>query len=249
MENVCCKSETAQIMDKEVVCEQARSSENSLFGINKLAEYLPNVAVSGLLPDGAKDSAVKERIVDKSDHDFGKTTATIASSNGELQVRKNVLVSKPYPETVAGTSNNLQKQVPSPKGSCSRSLNAGHNKGQGDRNSYGGLSYNVNARSSECYKCTRSDGLYNVNARSSECYKCTRSVESPSSDTPKSEISEWSSSCSHNHTDNQLDTLLYQSTNTDVGGVLEALRRAKMSLRKSEQTESTMPESVGTSST
>jgi hypothetical protein len=213
MENACCKRETNQIMGKKVVCEQARSSENDLFGNNKLSEYLPKGTVSGLLPNAAKDSVVEECIVDNSGHDFGKATTTIASSDGELQVTKDALVIKSYPETDAGTSNNLEKSVPSPKGSCSSILNAGHNKGQGDRNLDSGSSYNANA-------C------------SSERYKYTPSVESPSSDTPKSEVSEWSSSCFHNHTDNHLDTLLNQSTSNDVRSVLEALQRAKMSLRE-----------------
>ncbi|GJM88738.1 hypothetical protein PR202_ga05291 [Eleusine coracana subsp. coracana] len=211
MENACGEKETAQIMDKEVFCEQTTSSKNNHSGINKLSEYLlPEGSVSGLLPNAAMDCATEECKVVKADHDFGKVTAIVASSGGGLQVRKDVLEAKGYMETVEETSNTPEK---SPQESCDSSLNAGKNKDQGDGNSDSGLNYNVNARSSEHY----------IN---------TPSVGSPSCDTPKSEVSEWSSSCFHNHTDNQLDTQLYQSSCNDVGGVLEALQRAKMSLRE-----------------
>ncbi|GJN14554.1 hypothetical protein PR202_gb01396 [Eleusine coracana subsp. coracana] len=187
------------------------SSKNNHSGINKLSEYLlPEGSVSGLLPNAAMDCATEECKVVKDDHDFGKATAIVASSSGGLQVRKDVLEAKGCMETVEGTSNSPEK---SPQESCDSSLNAGKNKDQGDGNSDSGLNYNVNARSSERY----------IN---------TPSVGSPSCDTPKSEVSEWSSSCFHNYTDNQLDTQLYQSSCNDVGGVLEALQRAKMSLRE-----------------
>ncbi|TVU19602.1 hypothetical protein EJB05_35761 [Eragrostis curvula] len=200
IKSACGKRETAQIMDKKLVSEQTRSSKNNLFGINKLSEYLP------------KDSAIEECKVDKSEHDL-KATATGFSSNGELQVREDVLATKSYPETVERTSNNLKNSGPSPQGICDSSLNAEDNKGQRDGNSDSSSIYNANARSSE----------HNLN---------TPSVGSPSSDTPKSEVSEWSSSCFHNHTDNLLDMQMYQSSGNDVGGVLEALQRAKMSLRE-----------------
>ncbi|CAL4901025.1 unnamed protein product [Urochloa decumbens] len=162
-ENACERREAARIVDKEVVCEHARSMSN----------------------------------------------AAVASSHGELQVRKGVLTTKSYLE---GSGNNLGKSAPRPQGSCDGILNARYDKGQGDENSDSGSSYHVNARSSE----------RDIN---------TSSVGSPLSDTPKSEVSEWSSSCFHNHTDNQIDGQLHQPSSDDVGGVLEALQRARMSLR------------------
>lgn len=209
-ENVCGSRETAQIVDKEVVCEQATSSENNLYGINSPSEYVPKCSGSELPPNVAKDNVIEQCKVDGSDHDFGLiTNVTVASSHGELQVRKDVLTTQSYPE---GSGTNVRKSTPPPPGSFDSSLNAGHNKGQGDENSDSGSSYNTIAHSSERY----------INASS---------VGSPLSDTPKSEVSEWSSSCFHNHTDNQLDTQPRQLSSDVVGGVLEALQHAKMSLR------------------
>ncbi|WVZ98766.1 hypothetical protein U9M48_044157 [Paspalum notatum var. saurae] len=204
-ENACGRRVTAQVVDKEVVCEH----DNNIHGFNNHCEYLPKGSDSGLPPNVAKDGAIEQCKVDGPDHGFGLTTLTVTSSHGELQVRKDVWTTKSYPE---GSGNNLGKSTPSPPGSCDSSLNAGHKKGQGDENSDSGSSYNANARSSERYANTSSVG-------------------SPLSDTPKSEVSEWSSSCFHNHTDNQLDTQLHQPSSDDVEGVIEALQRAKMSLR------------------
>uniref|UniRef100_A0A0A9DKF7 Uncharacterized protein n=1 Tax=Arundo donax TaxID=35708 RepID=A0A0A9DKF7_ARUDO len=210
--NACGTRETAQNMDKEVVCEQAISSENNLFGINDPSKYLLMDSFSELTSNAAEYSAIEQCKIDDN-HDFGKTTGTVASGDSELPVRKDVLVTKRFLEIVEGSGNNLGKSSPTPQGSCDSSLNDRHNKGQGDENSDSGSSYHADARSSERY----------INAPS---------VGSPLSDTPKSEVSEWSSSCFHNYTDNQLDTQLHQPSNDDVGGVLEALQRAKMSLRE-----------------
>ncbi|TKW27012.1 hypothetical protein SEVIR_3G229000v4 [Setaria viridis] len=204
-ENASGRMETAQIVDKEMVCEHARSSED----YHNPSEFLPKGSVLELPPNVAKDSVIEQRKADGSDHDFVVGTAIVASSHGELQVRKNVLTTKSYLE---GSGNNLGKSVLPPQASCDSILNARYDKGQGDENSDSGSSYRVNARSFERY----------VN---------TSSVGSPLSDTPKSEVSEWSSSCFHNHTENQLDTRLHQPSSDDVGGVLEALQRARMSLR------------------
>ncbi|KAJ1263147.1 hypothetical protein BS78_09G161700 [Paspalum vaginatum] len=203
--NACGRRVTAQVKDKEVVCEQG----NNIHGIDNHCECLPKGSDSGLPPNVDKDSAIEQCKVDGPDHGFGLTSLTVTSGHGELQVRKDLWTTKSYPE---GSGNNLGKSTPPPPGRCDSSLNAGHKKGQGDENSDSGSSYNVNARSSERYANTSSVG-------------------SPLSDTPKSEVSEWSSSCFHNHTDNQLDTQLHQPSSDDVEGVIEALQRAKMSLR------------------
>jgi len=208
-ENACGRRETAQIVDKEVVCEHARSSEDNLHGINNPAEYLQKGSVSELPQNAAKDGVIEECKTDGPDHDFVASTVTVASHHSELQVRKDVLTTKSY---LGGNDNNLGKSVPPPQGSCGSILNARYDKDQGDENSDSGSSYHVNAHSSERY----------IN---------TSSVGSPLSDTPKSEVSEWSSSCFHNHTDNQLDTQIRQPSSNDVGGVLEALQRARISLR------------------
>ena len=208
-ENACGRRETAQIVDKEVVCEHARSSEDNLHGINNPAEYLQKGSVSELPQNAAKVGVIEQCKTDVSDHDFVASTVTVASHNSELQVRKDVLTTKSY---LGGNDNNLGKSVPPPQGSCGSILNARYDKDQGDENSDSGSSYHVNAHSSERY----------IN---------TSSVGSPLSDTPKSEVSEWSSSCFHNHTDNQLDTQIRQPSSNDVGGVLEALQRARISLR------------------
>nr|CAB3461320.1 unnamed protein product [Digitaria exilis] len=203
------RSETAQLVDKEVFSEHARSSEENLHVINNPSEYQPKGFVLELPQNVAKDSVIEHCKVDGSVHGFVATTATVASSYGELQVRKDVLTTKSYLE---GSGNNLGKSAPPPQGSCDIILNAICDKGQGDENSDSGSSYHVNGRSSERY----------VNASS---------FGSPLSDTPKSEVSEWSSSCFHNHTDNQLETQLHQPSCDDVGAVLEALQCARMSLR------------------
>ncbi|CAN6328058.1 unnamed protein product [Urochloa humidicola] len=208
-ENTCGRREAAQIVDKEVVCEHARSSEDNLYGINNTSEFLPKGSVSALPTNVAKDGVIGQCKADGSDHKFVVSTATVASSHGELQARKDVLTTKSY---IQGSGNNLGKSAPPPQGSCDSTLNARHDRGQGDENSDSGSSYHVNARSSERYMNTSSVG-------------------SPLSDTPKSEVSEWSSSCFHNHIDNQIDAQLHQPSSDDVGGVLEALQRARMSLR------------------
>lgn len=198
------RMETAQIVDKEMVCEHARSSEDIHLAINNPYEFLLKGSVSELSPNVAKDSVMEQRKADGSDHDFVVGTTTVASSHGELQVSKDVLTTKSYLD--------LGISVLPPQASCDSSLNARYDKGQGDENSDCGSSYRVNARSSERY----------VN---------TSSIGSPLSDTRKSEVSEWSSSCFHNHSDNQLDTQLHEPSSDNVGGVLEALQRARMSLR------------------
>ncbi|PUZ65745.1 hypothetical protein GQ55_3G249700 [Panicum hallii var. hallii] len=208
-DNACGRRGTAQIVDKEVVCEHARSSEDNLHGINKPAEYLQKGSVSELPQNAAKDGVIEQCKTDGSDHDFVASTVKVVSHHSELQVRKDVLTAKSY---LGGNGNNLGKPVPPPQGSCDSILNARFDKDQGDENSDSG---------SNCH----------VNARSSERYISTSSVGSPLSDTPKSEVSEWSSSCFHNHTDNQLDTQIGQPSSNDVGGVLEALQRARISLR------------------
>ncbi|CAN6332887.1 unnamed protein product [Urochloa humidicola] len=208
-ENACGMREAAQTVDKEVVCVHTRSNEDNLYGINNTSKFLPKGSVSALPTNVAKDGVIGQCKADGSDHNFVVSTATVASSHGELQVRKDVLTTKRY---IEGSGNNLGKSAPPPQGSCDSILNARHGKGQGDENSDSGSSYHVNARSSERY----------IN---------TSSVGSPLSDTPKSEVSEWSSSCFHNHTDNQIDAQLPQPSSDDVGGVLEALQRARMSLR------------------
>ncbi|CAN6337451.1 unnamed protein product [Urochloa humidicola] len=208
-ENYCGRREAAQIVDKEGVCEDARSSEDNLHGINNPSEFLPQGSVSALPLNVAKDSVIGQCKADGSDHNSVTSTAT-ASSHGELQVRKDVLTTKSYLE---GSGNNLGESAPPPQGSCDSILNARYDKGQGDENSDSG-------------------SIYHVNARSEVRYINTSSVGSPLSDTPKSEVSEWSSSCFHNHTDNQIDAQLHQPSSDDVGGVLEALQRARMSLRE-----------------
>ncbi|CAL4893832.1 unnamed protein product [Urochloa decumbens] len=207
-ENACGRREAGRIVDKEVVCEHARSSEDNLHGINNPSEFLPKGSVSALPPNVAKDSVIGQCKADGSDHNFVVSTATVASSHGELQVRKDVLTTK---SCLEGSGNNLGKSAPPPQGSCGSILNARHDKGRDDNSD--------------------SVSSYHVNAPSSERYINTSSVESPLSDTPKSEVSEWSSSCFHNHTDNQIDAQLHQPSSDDVGGVLEALQRARMSLR------------------
>ncbi|CAL4908458.1 unnamed protein product [Urochloa decumbens] len=207
--NACERREAARIVDKEVVCEHARSSEDNLHGINNPSEFLSEGSVSAFPPNVAKDNIIGQCKANGSDHNFVVSNAAVASSHGELQVRKGVLTTKSYLE---GSGNNLGKSAPRPQGSCDGILNARYDKGQGDENSDSGSSYHVNARSSE----------RDIN---------TSSVGSPLSDTPKSEVSEWSSSCFHNHTDNQIDGQLHQPSSDDVGGVLEALQRARMSLR------------------
>jgi len=208
-EIACGRRETARVVDKEVVCEQARSSDNNLHCINNPSECLPNGPVSELPQNVAKDSIIEQCKSDGFGHDCVVTTAAVIPSHGELQVRKAALTTKSNPE---GSGNNPGKPALPPQGSCKNRLNVEHRRGQGDENSDSG---------SSCH----------VKARSSERYIDTSSVGSPLSDTPKSEVSEWSSSCFHNHTDNQLDTQFQQCSNKDVGGVLEALQRAKMSLR------------------
>ncbi|KAK8456030.1 hypothetical protein SEVIR_4G264700v4 [Setaria viridis] len=117
--------ETAQIVDKEMVCEHARSSED----YHNPSEFLPKGSVSELPPNVAKDSVTEQRKADGSDHDFVVGTMIVASSHGELQVRKNMLTTKSYLE---GSGNNLGKSVLPPQASCDSILNARYDRGQGD---------------------------------------------------------------------------------------------------------------------
>ncbi|XP_062226599.1 uncharacterized protein LOC133924880 [Phragmites australis] len=79
------------------------------------------------------------------------------------------------------------------------------------------------------------DSGCNTNARPREHYAIKAPLDgSPSSDTLNSKVSDRSSSHFHDHTDSQLDTQTYRpssSSNVDVGSVLEALQRARISLR------------------
>lgn len=203
------RGRAAHIMNREVVSEEARSRDKDLSGINSPSECLLNESAFGLSTNAPNASAIGK--CEGSDNDFGRATAVVASVDDEFHARKDELVHKSYTEIFEGSENNLGRSASSPQKRYHSSPNAVHNKGQGDGNSDSGSSYHGNARSYEHYVTTSSLG-------------------SPLSDTPKSKVSEWSSSCFHNHIDNQID--MQPPSSDDVGGVLEALQRAKMSLRE-----------------
>ncbi|XP_037471652.1 uncharacterized protein LOC119345958 [Triticum dicoccoides] len=204
------RGRAAQIMNRELVGEEARSRDKKdLSGINSASEFLLNESAFGLSTNARNVSAIGK--CEGSDNDFERATAVVASVVDELHARKDELEHKSYTEIIEGSGNNLGRSASSPQKSYHSSPNAVHNKGQGDGNSDSGSSYHGNARSYEHYVTTPSLG-------------------SPLTDTPKSKVSEWSSSCFHNHTDNQID--MQPPSSDDVGGVLEALQRAKMSLRE-----------------
>ncbi|VAH19694.1 unnamed protein product [Triticum turgidum subsp. durum] len=204
------RGRAAQIVNRELVGEEARSRDKrDLSGINSPSECLSNESAFGLSTNARNVSAIGKS--EGSDNDFERATAVVASVVDELHARKDELVHKSYTKIIEGSGNNLGRSASSPQKGYHSSPNAVHNKGQGDGNSDSGSSYHGNARSYEHYVTTPSLG-------------------SPLSDTPKSKVSEWSSSCFHNHTDNQID--MQPPSSDDVGGVLEALQRAKMSLRE-----------------
>lgn len=205
------RGKAAQILDRQVVCEEIRSSDKDLFGINSSSECLLNGSSSGLSTNVPEVSFIGK--CKESDQDFLQATVVVASVDSELHVRKDELVNRSYTEVFEGSGNNIGRSISSPKKSYNSSPNAGHSKGQGDENS-------------------DTSSNYHANSHSYEHYMTTPSVGSSLSDTPKSKVSEWSLSCFHNHTDNQIDTQLYQPSRDDVGGVLEALQRAKISLRE-----------------
>ncbi|KAL5202384.1 hypothetical protein ABZP36_013336 [Zizania latifolia] len=207
------RDKAAQIKDVVVVSEEGGSSDRILFGIDSPSDCLSIDSVSKLPENAPAENAIEQHKVADSDHDFVTATATIVSVNSSSQVRKDELVHKSCTEIIEGSGNNIGRSSPSLQANYSSHQNARHNEGQGDESLDRGLGYHVNACSSEHYINTPSDA-------------------SPSSDTPKSKVSEWSSSCFHNHTDNQIDTRMHQPSSDDVGGVLEALQRAKMSLRE-----------------
>ncbi|KAF6984941.1 hypothetical protein CFC21_002880 [Triticum aestivum] len=204
------RGRAAQIMNRELVGEEARSRDKrDLSGINSPSECLLNESAFGLSTNAPNVSTIGK--CEGPDNDFERATAVVASVDDELRARKDEIVHKSYTEIIEGSVNNLGRPASSPQKGYHSSPNAVHNKGQGDGNSDSGSSYHGNARSYEHYVTTPSLG-------------------SPLSDTPKSKVSEWSSSCFHNHTDNQID--MQPPPSDDVGGVLEALQRAKMSLRE-----------------
>ncbi|KAF0927478.1 hypothetical protein E2562_033554 [Oryza meyeriana var. granulata] len=199
----------AQIKDKEVT-EEGGSNDKIFFTNDSPSECLSTDSVSGLPPNAPEENAIEQCKVTESDHNFGEATSIVVSVDSGPQVRKDELVNT---EIIEGSENNIGRSSPSLQGNCDSSRNARHNEGQVDESSDGGPGYHVNACSFEHY----------IN---------TPSVASRSSDTPKSKVSEWSSSCFHNHTDNQIDTQMHQPASDGVGDVLEALQRAKMSLRE-----------------
>ncbi|KAL6610306.1 hypothetical protein ACP70R_040275 [Stipagrostis hirtigluma subsp. patula] len=213
MENACTKRGSSQITGTDGVCDQARSCKKILFGSNSSSECLSKDSVSGSPLNAAEESAIECCKVNESYHDFRQNTTTVDSIDVKLHVRKDELVNKSCHEIVEGSGNNIRRSASSPQRSCDSSPSAGHNEGQGGESSDSGSNYQVNFPSSK--RC-----------------KNAPSVGSPLSDTPKSEVSKWSSSCFHDNSDNQLDTQLYQPSSDDVEGVLEALQLAKMSLRE-----------------
>uniref|UniRef100_A0A0E0DS59 Uncharacterized protein n=1 Tax=Oryza meridionalis TaxID=40149 RepID=A0A0E0DS59_9ORYZ len=206
------RDKAAQIKDKEV-SEVGGSSDKNLFANDNPSECLSTDSVSGLPPNAPEENAIKHCKVTECDRDFGEATSTVVSVDSGPQARKDELVNKSFTEIIEGSGNNIAKSSSSLQGNYEISQNARHNEDQVDESSGSGPSYHVNACSYEHY----------IN---------TPSVASRSSDTPKSKVSEWSSSCFHNHTDNQIDTQMHQPSTDGVGGVLEALQRAKMSLRE-----------------
>lgn len=206
------RGRVAQTMTKEVVPEVAQSRNKDLFGINNPSGCLLNSSACGLSPNDPEARATGK--CKEPDNDSGQASTVVASVDDELLVRKDELVHRSYTEITEGSGySNLGRSASSPQKCYNSSPNGGHNTGQGDGNSDSGSSYHANA-------C------------SYEHYGTTPSVGSPMSDTPKSKMSEWSSSCFHNHADNQIDVQPHQLSSDDVGGVLDALQRAKMSLRE-----------------
>ncbi|KAM0903967.1 hypothetical protein ACQ4PT_018313 [Festuca glaucescens] len=206
------RGRAGQIMTKEVVREEVQSRGKDLFGINSPSECLLNGSVSGLSSNAPEVRATGK--CKESGNDFGWATPVVASADSELHARKDELVHRSYTEIIEGSGcSNLGRSASSPQKGYTSIPITGHNKGQGDGNSDSGSNYHANAHPYEHYVTTPSVG-------------------SPLSDTPKSKMSEWSSSCFHNHTDNQIDMQPHQLSSDDVGGVLDALQRAKMSLRE-----------------
>ncbi|XP_040380494.1 uncharacterized protein LOC102707680 [Oryza brachyantha] len=206
------RDKDAQINDTEVSGEGG-SSNNNLFANDSPSECLSTDSVSGLPPNAPEENAIEQNKITESDHDFGEATSAVVSVDSGPRIRRDELVNKSCTETIEGSANNIGKSLPSQQGNYNSSRNAMHYEGQVDESSDSGPGYLVNACSSEHY----------IN---------TPSVASRSSDTPKSKVSEWSSSCFHNHTDNQIDTQMHQPSSDGVGGVLDALQRAKISLRE-----------------
>uniref|UniRef100_A0A0E0HF92 Uncharacterized protein n=1 Tax=Oryza nivara TaxID=4536 RepID=A0A0E0HF92_ORYNI len=206
------RDRAAQIKDKEV-SEVGGPSDKNLFADDSPSECLSTDSVFGLPPNAPEENAIKHCKVTECDHDFGEATSTVVSVDSGPQARKDESVNKSFTEIIEGSGNNIAKSSSSLQGNYDSSQNARHNEDQVDESSDSGPGYHVNACSYEHY----------IN---------TPSVASRSSDTPKSKVSEWSSSCFHNHTDNQIDTQMHQPSSDGVGGVLEALQRAKMSLRE-----------------
>ncbi|KAL5230839.1 hypothetical protein ABZP36_029615 [Zizania latifolia] len=203
------RDKTAQIKDEVVVSEEGGPSDRNLFGMNSPPDCLLIDSVSKLPQNASAENAIEKRKVVESDHDFLTATAIVVSVDSGSQVSKDESVHKSCTEIIEGSGNNIGGSSPSLQANYSSSQSARHNEGQGDESLDGGPGYHVNGCSSEHYINTPSDA-------------------SPSSDTPKSKVSEWSSSCFHNQT----DTRMHQPSSDDVGGVLEALLRAKMSLRE-----------------
>jgi hypothetical protein len=198
-----------QAMTKEVVREDPQSRDKDIFGIKSPSECLLDGSASGLSTNAPEVGAIRK--CKESDNDFRQATAVLASVGSELHVRKDELVHRSYTEIIEGSG--CSRSAFPPQKSYNSIPNAGENKGQGDGNSDSG---------SSCH----------TNARSYEHYVTTPSVGSPLSDTPKSKMSEWSSSCFHNNTDNQIEMQPHQLSSDGVGDVLDALQRAKMSLRE-----------------
>lgn len=206
------RDRAAQIKDKEV-SEVGGPSDKNLFANDSPSECLSTDSVSGVPQNAPEENAIKHCKVTECDHDFGEATSTVVSVDSGPQIRKDELVDKSFTEIIEGSGNNIEKLSSSLQRNYESVQNARHNEDGVDESSDGGPGYHVNACSYEHY----------IN---------TPSVASRSSDTPKSKVSEWSSSCFHNHTDNQIDTQMHQPSSDGVGGVLEALQRAKMSLRE-----------------
>ncbi|XP_062207509.1 uncharacterized protein LOC133909203 [Phragmites australis] len=104
----------------------------------------------------------------------------------------------------------------SAQGSFNNSTITRQDEVRGDENSDGDSGFNANARSLQHYDAIKAP-----------------SEGSPSSDTLNSKVSEWSSSHFHDHTDNLTDAQPSRpsSSNADLESVLQALQRARISLR------------------
>uniref|UniRef100_A0A0D9WH41 Uncharacterized protein n=1 Tax=Leersia perrieri TaxID=77586 RepID=A0A0D9WH41_9ORYZ len=212
IEETCEQSnKAAQTMDTEI-SEEGGSSDKNLLANGCPSECLSTDSVSGLLLNGPEENATEQRKIAESDHDFGNATSKVVSVHSGPQFRKDELANKSCTEIIEGSGNNIGRASPSLQGNYDSSRNAMRNEGQVEESLDGVPGYHVNACSYEHYISTPS--------------------ASRSSDTPKSKVSEWSSSCFHSHTDNQIDTQMHQPSSDGVGGVLEALQRAKMALRE-----------------